>query len=390
MKSLLISSVEFPPHTGGISRFMASICSTLGREEVCCLTGVPSLNDGHRNGHGPRVYRRPAAFAKAWHVQAPAFGLAVLQILLKERPNVVQIATAHDGYLGLWLRQRLGIPYVVYAHGNEILGAARSEWEKPRQSLQQASRVLAVSRYTAGLVEKTGVNPKRIEIFPPGCDTDTFQPRKPDEELRRKLVGDANSERIILSVGNLVSRKGHDMVIRALPRLLRTAGDVKYLIVGDGPYRGELENLASSLGVRERVLFAGRMTDDTLPRVYALCDVFVLASREQIDSCDVEGFGIVFLEASACGKPVVGGRSGGIGDAIVDGKTGFLVEPREPDCIADAIGQLLANPQLASRFGERGRACVVRNFSWEAVAARLRLILGNVVEEESAAHVASA
>lgn len=362
---------------------MESICSTLGQDEICCLTGVPAENDRRVNGHGPRVYRRPSAFANAWHVQAPSLGTAVLHILLRERPKVLQIATAHDSYIGLWLRQRLGIPYVVYAHGNEILAAMQSEWEKPRQSLQQASRVLAVSRYTAKLVEKAGVNPGRIELFHPGCDIETFQPQEPDEELRRKLLGDTDGQRMILSVGNLVSRKGHDMVIRALPRLLQTVGNVSYLIVGDGPYRSELENLASALGVRERVVFAGRMPDETLPRVYALCDVFVLASREQIDSCDVEGFGIVFLEANACGKPVVGGRSGGIGDAIAEGETGFLVDSRDPDGIAEAIGRLLTDPQLAARLGEQGRERVVREFSWHSVAARLRRILQQVVLENT-------
>ncbi len=308
---------------------------------------------------------------------------AVLQILLRERPNVVQIATTQDGYVGLWLHRRFGLPYIVYAHGNEILEAAQSEWDKPKRSLQQASRVLAVSRFTGALVERMGVNPQRIEIFHPGCDVERFQPREPDNELRRRLLGDVGGARILLSVGNLVSRKGHDMVIRALPRLLRAAGNLRYLIVGEGPYRSELESLASSLGVRERVVFAGRMTDDTLPHVYALCDVFVLASREQLDTCDVEGFGMVFLEANACGKPVVGGRSGGIDDAIVDGETGFLVEPREPDSIADAVGRLLANPQLASRLGEQGRGRVMRDFSWAVVATRLRGILRQVAQENS-------
>jgi phosphatidylinositol alpha-1,6-mannosyltransferase len=381
MKSLLVSSAYFPPQTGGISNFMQSICSTMGREEICCLTGVSAEGKRRESGHGPRVYRRRSAFAKAWHVQAPSLGTALLYIVLREHPNVVQIATAYDGYIGLQLRKRFGLPYVVYAHGNEVLDAARSEWEKPRESLCQAARVLAVSRYTGSLLENMGVNPERIETFHPGCDIDRFQPREPDEALRRKLLGEAKNGRVLLSVGNLVSRKGHDMVIRALPRLLGSHGDVTYLIVGDGPYRGELEDLARSVGVRDRVVFAGQLTEETLPRVYALCDVFVLPSREQLDRCDVEGFGIVFLEASACGKAVVGGRSGGIGDAIVEGETGFLVEPREPDAIAEAIGRLIGDAELASRFGEQGRSRVVREFRWDAVAGRLRGILREVVEE---------
>jgi phosphatidylinositol alpha-1,6-mannosyltransferase len=212
---------------------------------------------------------------------------------------------------------------------------------------------------------------------------------QPFGTLRQRLLGEWHREHIILSVGNLVSRKGHDMVIRALPRLLDIMGDVTYLIVGDGPHRAELEALALALGVRERVAFAGRVPDEDLPDIYALCDAFVLPSREQLDSCDVEGFGMVFLEANASGKPVVAGRSGGIGDAVLDGETGLLVDPLDPDCIASSIGKLLANPQLASRMGEQGRERAVREFSWPAVAARLRGILRQVVQATSAAHAVS-
>lgn len=179
-------------------------------------------------------------------------------------------------------------------------------------------------------MEKLGVNPERIQIPHPGCKINTFRPHEPYEETRRRLLSAAHRDKIILSVGNLVSRKGHDMVIRALPRLLDTIGKVRYLIAGDGPYRAELEDLASSLGVQGHVVFAGKVPDADLPDIYSLCDLFVLPSREQPESCDAERFGMVFLEANASGKPVVAGKSGGVGDAVLDGETGLLVEPRNP------------------------------------------------------------
>lgn len=384
MKSLLISGQYFPPQTGGISNYMRSVCDTLGRDEICCLTGVPWKDGRAANGGGFRVYRRPSAFAKAWAAQAPGLGLALLEILLRERPKVIQIATAYDGYIGLWLRRRFGLPYVVYAHGNEILDAAQSAWKRPKESLRQASRVLAVSRYTATLVEKLGVATERITILHPGCDVQAFRPREPRSDLCERLLGAVRRGPVILSVGNLVERKGQDMVIRALPRLRARVSDLQYLIVGDGPYRGELERLATEVGVREHVKFAGRVPNDELPDIYAMCDVFALPSRERLDSCDVEGFGIVFLEANASGKPVVAGRSGGIGDAVVDGTTGLLVEPSDPDDIADAIHTLLANPELATRIAEQGRERVVREFGWEAVGGRLREVLREVAAEKPA------
>src|SRR5437870_6418255 len=201
-------------------------------------------------------------------------------------------------------------------------------------------------------------------------------------DLRQKLLGDRHKDKVILSVGNLVARKGHDMVIRALPRLRQIIREVTYLIVGEGSYRAQLEQLAHDLGVRDRVVFAGALAED-LPDIYALSDVFVMPSREQIEECDVEGFGLAFLEASACAKPVVGGRSGGIPDAIVDGGTGLLVNPHDPEDIANALARLLTNNHLAIRLGQEGRSWVIKYFNWARVADRVEGILQSVLQERS-------
>ena len=254
--------------------------------------------------------------------------------------------------------------------------------QKLQVGLRRADRVLAVSRFTANLVQKFGVFPDRIVIVHPGCDSDHFRPLCPTMELRQKLLGDRHKDKVILSIGNLVARKGHDMVIRALPRLRETVPEVTYLIVGEGSNRIQLENLAIALGVRDRVVFAGPLAED-LPDIYALSDVFVMPSREQIEECDVEGFGLAFLEASACAKPVVGGRSGGIPDAIVDGGTGLLVNPHDPEDIANALARLLTNNHLAIRFGQQGRTWVVKYFGWNRIAGQVQGILQSVLQERS-------
>jgi phosphatidylinositol alpha-1,6-mannosyltransferase len=181
-------------------------------------------------------------------------------------------------------------------------------------------------------------------------------------DLRQKLLGDRYRDQVIVTVGSLTARKGHDMVIRALPRLRETVPDITYLIVGQGGYRAKLEELAMSLGVRDRVIFVGQVSAEDLPDIYALADVFVMPSREHLESCDVEGFGLVFLEASACAKPVVGGRSGGIPDAIVDGVTGLLVNPNDAEDIANSLARLLTNSNLAIRLGQQGRCWVTKDF----------------------------
>lgn len=383
MKSLLISNVYFPPQVGGISHFMAEIAAALGPDRVCCLTSVSADGDRTVADRGLRVYRRPAATSQARRRHALALGTALAYILVRERPRVIQLATANEGYIGLRLRDWLGLPFVIYAHGNEVLAAIESVWDKPRTALRRAARVLANSRFTAGLVERAGVPAERIAIIHPGCDVERFRPLPPDPELRHRLLGPRADGPIILTVGGLVPRKGHDMVIQALPRVRQRVPKATYLVVGEGPDRRRLQTLAAELGVGDRVVFAGTVPAAVLPRLYALCDVFVMPSREEPESCNVEGFGLVFLEANACGRPVVGGRSGGVEDAVIDGVTGFLVDPRSPEAISEAVVRLLTYPALARHLGHEGRARVIREFTWARASQRVYAVLEDVAKNRT-------
>jgi phosphatidylinositol alpha-1,6-mannosyltransferase len=385
IKSLLVSGAYFPPQVGGISHFMEAISSALGSERVCCLTGVPDDIHNRRsvgNGSQPRVYRRPTAFSNGDYLQALAWSTTLGEIMIRERPRAIQFATASESYLGPLLRRWLNLPFVIYAHGNEILAAMRDDWQKPRLALQQADRIFANSRYTAHLVEQAGAHPKRIEILNPGCDTNHFRPLQPRLDLRKQLLGARERDRVVLSVGGLVARKGQDMVIRALPHVLERIPDTVYLIVGGGPDRERLESLAVATGVRDRVVFAGYAADSDLPHIYALSDVFIMPSRINVEACDVEGFGLVFLEAGSCGKPVIGGRSGGIPDAIVEDKTGFLVNPHDYDDIAQVLVRLLSDKELSSRMGEQGRLRVINDFSWAQVSNQVQDAIDAIVQEQ--------
>jgi phosphatidyl-myo-inositol dimannoside synthase len=377
-KSLLVSSVYFPPQVGGISAMMAALFEQLGPERACCLTGAPAPST-ETDGHGGRVYRRPAAFRPPRSRKAVAWGLALAEIMARDRPRATQIATIDDGHLGMWLRRWLHLPFLVYAHGNEILDVLQGTWPRQRVQLQAADRIVAVSRFTAGLVEQAGVDRGRIHVIHPGCDAERFRPHPVDRVLRERLLGPRAGGRVLLTVGNLVERKGHDMVIQALARVIRRIPDVTYLIVGEGPYRGDLERLARVGGVRDHVVFAGQVDAADLPGVYALSDVFVMPSRVRPADRDVEGFGLVFLEANACGKPVIGGRSGGIPDAIVDGKTGFLVAPENVADIAECLETLLTDRERAAEMGRQGRSRVQAQFSWATAAAQVHDLVGTMV-----------
>ena len=390
MKSLLISSVYFPPQCGGISSFMREVTSHFGPEQVCCLTGFPIKGSEDVLLNGGRVYRRPFAFDSPslgrdkggiWKILQPLYLCETIgEILLREKPDIVQLSTAYDGYLGLWLRKVFRLPFVVYAFGNEVVRAGSSPWTKPLVSYQEADRVLACSSFTASLLVKIGVPQRNIEIVYPGCDVGHYKPSVANLELRKELLQSSASGPIILSVGNLVARKGQDMVIRALPQISKRISDVTYLIVGDGPYRQSLESLAVTMGVEKRVIFAGKLGKEDLAAIYALCDVFAMPSRQEAEN-DVEGFGIVYLEANACGKAVIGGRSGGVPDAIVDGVTGILVDPHDVDDIAERISRLLLDRQLTACMGENGYKRVHEQFTWSHVCTRIQGILESVVQE---------
>ena len=380
MRSLLISGSYFPPQVGGISTMMAEICAGLGEERVAVLTGVRGKLDDARLER-IRIYRTDVALrprsATATLCLIAKLGLA----LAKERPAVLQFATLEDAYLAYWTRRALGVKHIFYTHGNELLGAAKSPWDKPRAALMASACVVANSRYTEGLLKNLGFPADRIRVVHPGCDPARFRSVQVSEEARRRLSGGRPFARILLTVGNLVERKGHDTVIRALSTLSQGSGDIVYLIAGDGPYRATLERLAKSLGVADRVVFLGRVAEPDLPLLYSMADSFIMLSRERTDQCDVEGFGIVFVEAAACGTPAIAGRSGGVEDAVVDGATGLLVDPHDIAGVAHAITTLLSNRELTQRLGHAARKRAVSEFSWSRFGNSIAAILDDVGRE---------
>jgi len=311
-------------------------------------------------------------------MRALTLACSLSEIAVRDRPRVVQLSTCDEGYLALQLQRWFRLPFVIYAHGNEILAAIDSDWDKPRLALKKAACVLANSSFTAGLLQMAGVAAEAIAIIPLGCDISKFRPRRPNLQLRQKVLGDRARGPVILTVGNLVERKGHDMVIRSLPVVCQRVPDVTYLIVGTGPFKERLSELATELGLRDRIIFAGKVSDDELPDVYAMCDVFAMPSRARLASHDVEGFGLVFLEAGACAKPVVAGRSGGIEDAVVDGVTGLIVDPSDARDIGQALIRLLTDSELRGRLGQQSRDRVEKEHTWSMLGARVQSILERV------------
>jgi len=257
------------------------------------------------------------------------------------------------GWLGKWGRERWGLPFDIFAYGFEFMKYRRNPIARRflLNIFKAAERVLTISEFTARELAHFGVPPERITRIPLGVDTERFRPDLDGSELRRRFGRER--ERVLLSVGRLIPRKGQHLVIHALKRLTQEHPNVVYWIVGRGPERQALKALAKQLGIEHHVHFFDYVPDDQLPLFYAACDVFVLPTAQVGDS--VEGYGLVFLEAAACAKPVLAGRSGGVPEAVIDGQTGILVDPSDPDALADLLTNLLHSPERLQQLGAAGR-----------------------------------
>jgi phosphatidylinositol alpha-1,6-mannosyltransferase len=174
----------------------------------------------------------------------------------------------------------------------------------------------------------------------------------------------------------VVARKGQDTVIRALPKILKEFPDVQYWVAGRGAHLASLKALVTQLGLEDNVQFLGFVSAEQRLRLYQECTIYLMPSRTIGDQGDFEGFGITYLEANACGRPTIGGRSGGVADAVLDGETGFLVNPESPDEIAEKTLRLLRDPELAARLGRQGRERIERELNWDATARKLAGLIG--------------
>ncbi len=260
-----------------------------------------------------------------------------------------------------------GAPYVFWAHGEDIsAGLSSREFALTMRLVYgRASAAIANSRNTASLLEQTGWYRGSVDVVYPGVDSKRFHPNADDGSLRARLVK-SHDDLILLSVARLQPHKGHDLVIRSLPALRREFAGLRYVIVGDGPEMDNLKRLSTEMAVEDCVHFAGEVPDVELPAYFAAADVFVLPTR--VNQADFEGFGIVFLEAAASGKPCVAGRNGGVPEAVVDGETGRLIETNDLEGLIAVLRALCGSEGERRRLGELGRARAVREFTWEVAA----------------------
>ena len=313
----------------------------------------------------------------AWRVLSTA-----LRLIRRYQVGIICIGELNSSaWLGELCRRLTGVRVLYYIHGEEVTTEFNSgSFGKRRLDyLRNADGIIAVSDFTRQTLIRLGLPAARIHLIGNAVDTTRFQPAQPDDTFldRWKVRG----KRVIVSIGRLIARKGFDRSIEAWPQVLRRHPDAHLLIVGNGPQRAELEALIARHGIAESVTLTGPVSDDDLLAAYRSCAFFLMPNRTLPDG-DTEGFGLVFLEANACGRAVIGGRAGGAVEAVRDGETGLLVDGNDPTAIAAAICQLLENDALLKTLEHNGLAHAQAN-SWTRRAQEFRALCKTMTEQNA-------
>lgn len=379
----LLFTYDFPPLGGGISRWMEELARGYPSGSLLVSTGTVADQDEIDRGLPNPVDRLPISTHRLKTLQGLL--LWARRAATLARDPAARFAWCGNirpaGYPAKWAWERAELPYGILLHGGDLLqirpklrrsGLKRRTY-KPL--FDSARAIVANSNWTADLCRellaelRLDAAAERITVVPLGTDPTRFRPDPAAVSAFRQRRG-LPEGRWLVTVARLVPHKGIDTGLEVLARLADEHPDLRYAVIGHGTYRDALVALASELGVADRVHILGDVGDDELPGAFAMADVYLGLSRQV--GLDAEGFGISLLEAGACGVPVVAGASGGIADAVAGGETGILVTPGDPEPAADAVRHLLADPALARRLGDAGRARVEQRFTWQRVVDDLR------------------
>jgi phosphatidylinositol alpha-1,6-mannosyltransferase len=372
-RRLLVVTNDFPPRPGGIQSFLHGVASRLPPEQVVVLTS---------RWRGWEAWDAAQQFSVVRHDTSVLLPSAAVRRhaleLFREREctDVWFGAAAPLGLLAAPLRAAGAQRIVASTHGHEVgwaaLPAARSLL---RRIASNVDAVTYLGDYTrARLAAAIKPYDVRLRRLVPAVDSETFRPDAGGAQRRADLG--LRDRPVVVCVSRLMPRKGQDALIRALPEIRRRVPGAALVLVGGGPSRDRLTKLAAGLGVAEHVTVTGSVEHSDLPEWYGVGDVFAMPCRERLGGLDVEGLGMVFLEAAACGLPVVAGRSGGSVDAVLDRQTGRLVDGTAVGEVAAVVSGLLADPAGAAAMGARGRDWVREAWSWESTVRDFTDLLG--------------
>jgi len=367
MRILLVTN-DFPPRVGGIQNYLWNVYSRLDPIDVVVLApGYPGdiafdrsqrfevvRTPGRVYWPTPELERRVRDLGRG--VDVVAFGAALPMNLLGER---------------------VGRPFVVHTHGFEVAWARVPGLVRILRRIgRRAALVTVISEYTRRFITRALGREHRLELLRTGVDLERFHPAVDGGEVRK--AHGLGAAPVVGHVSRLVPRKGQDTLIRAMPLVRREIPDAVALVAGGGSDAGRLRRIARAERVADAIVFAGEVPEERLAAYYSAADVFAVPCRSRFANLEVEGLGLVYLEANACGRAAIAGDSGGAPEAIIPGETGFVVPGRDHRALAARLVELLGDPVRARAMGVAGRTMVERNHRWDDVVSRYGRMLESV------------
>ncbi|QEU94900.1 glycosyltransferase family 4 protein [Streptomyces kanamyceticus] len=380
MHKTLIVTNDFPPRPGGIQAFLHNMALRLDPEQI--VVYASTWKRGREGAEATAAFDAEQPFQvvrdpTTMLLPTPRVTRRAVSLLREHGCTSVWFgAAAPLGLMGSALRGAGATRLVATTHGHE---AGWAQLPASRQLLRRIGEstdtITYLGEYTRSRIAPalTPAAADRMVQLPPGVDEKTFHPDSGGAAVRARLG--LTDRPVVVCVSRLVPRKGQDTLILAMPRILAREPEAVLLIVGGGPYEKDLRKLAAETGVADSVRFTGAVPWAELPAHHGAGDVFAMPCRTRRGGLDVEGLGIVYLEASATGIPVVAGDSGGAPDAVLDGETGWVVRGDAPEEAADRITALLGDAELRQRMGQRGREWVEEKWRWDLLAERLKELL---------------
>jgi len=376
IKSILFVTNDFGPRAGGIETFISGLIERLPFGSVTVYTSSQedtlAYDASWRDNYGVIVIRDKAKIL----LPTPRVARAVARIVNRDKKEIVAFgAAAPLALMAPTLRRAGATRIVALTHGHEVWWSKIFPFNLAMRRIGHTTDALTyLGDFTKMAISQalSSTSAKRMVKIAPGIDIEHFKPVDASE-LKKELG--LENKKVIVSVGRLVHRKGQDKLIESMPTIIRGIPQAHLLIIGEGPYRKHLTELVDKLGLSSHVSFIGRIQYAQLPHYICIGDVFAMPSRSRFFGLEVEGLGIVYLEASACGLPVIAGSSGGAPDAVIEGVTGVVVNGLDVPAISQSVTELLGNRDASQKMGLAGRKWIEENWRWELWAQKFSQLL---------------
>jgi phosphatidyl-myo-inositol dimannoside synthase len=374
-RAVLLVTNDLGPHAGGIESFILGLINELDGSDLVIYTSSEAGSTQFDSELESKTRVRVIRDKSKTLLPTPRVIKSIKKIVKEYQSEIVWFgAAAPLGLMAKKLKQNGISRAVALTHGHEVWWAKVPPFNFAMRKIGNHCDVITyLGPFTRDAIKSSlGKNPELVQIAP-GIATSVFRPGRQPRDLAKKFK--LSKGRTIICVGRLVKRKGQDQLIKAMPEVLSKVPDAKLIFVGEGPLRGKLEKLSRKLKIEKSIIFFGRIEHSLLPKYFLLGDIFAMPSRSRNFGLEVEGLGIVYLEASASGLPVIGGASGGAPDAVLAGKTGYVVNGGNTREISEKIIDLLNDKTKAKKMGANGRKWTAKNWSWKIWGKKFSQVL---------------